>query len=200
MSLPYIPLYVDDYEAATAHLSLIEDGIYNRLLRLCWRTPGCKLPNDRDWIARKIRVSSDGERASLELVLSEFFTVKRGAIFSKRLRAEYEQASVTVRKRKEAGKSGGLAKSLKTVKIDPSKATVGLQQPEPEPEPEPIEKPNGFSKRASAQKPPGFVRVRKTTDALNDFLQEILSDERGTEIRSDGDWSDVPMLPAVRAG
>lgn len=59
------------------------------------------------------------------------------------------------------------------------------------------EKPNGFSGRASAQKPNGFVHIRKTTDAINDVIQEIRDDAERTGIGSEGDWCDVPMLPAV---
>ena len=32
--LPYFPLYPTDFEADTSHLTLEEDGAYNRLLRL----------------------------------------------------------------------------------------------------------------------------------------------------------------------
>ena len=32
--IPYLPLYVNDFEGDTAHLSLEEDGAYNRLIRL----------------------------------------------------------------------------------------------------------------------------------------------------------------------
>lgn len=150
MSLPYLPLFVDDYEADTAHLSLVEDGIYSRLLRLCWRSPKCRLPNDHDWIARRIRVSSDEERAAMTAVLDEFFTVRRNVIFSKRLSAEHERISASVERRKSAGKSGGRAKALKSKEIDPSNARALPKHPEPEPEP--YEKPTSFSRRASARK------------------------------------------------
>ncbi|MCP5097247.1 MAG: YdaU family protein, partial [Chloroflexi bacterium] len=36
MSLPYFPMYPTDFEADTSHLTLEEDGAYNRLLRLMW--------------------------------------------------------------------------------------------------------------------------------------------------------------------
>ena len=61
------------------------------------------------------------------------------------------------------------------------------------------EKPSGFSGRASARKPNGFVVVRKTTDAINDVIQEIHSDPQRIGIGGEGHWSDVPMLPPVRA-
>lgn len=150
MSLPYLPLFVDDYEADTAHLSLLEDGIYSRLLRLCWRSPKCQMPNDHEWIARKVRAFTKADREALTSVLDEFFTVRRGVIFSKRLSAERERISTSIRKRKKAGKSGGVAKALKTKELKAGNATAMLQHPEPEPEPN--KKPNGFFKRAGAPK------------------------------------------------
>lgn len=83
MSLPYFPLYADRYEADTTHLSMLEDGAYNRLLRLCWRSPGCKLPNDLPWIFRQCRAITDADKAAVEAVLSEFFTKGRGGYSSR---------------------------------------------------------------------------------------------------------------------
>lgn len=62
------------------------------------------------------------------------------------------------------------------------------------------EKPNGFSERASAKKPRGFVEVRKTTHAINDLIEEIRNDAERIGICSEGHGGDVPMLPAIRAG
>lgn len=62
------------------------------------------------------------------------------------------------------------------------------------------EKPNGFSERASAKKPRGFVEVRKTTHAINDLIEEIRNDAERIGIGSEGHGGDVPMLPAIRAG
>lgn len=124
--LPHMPLFVDDFEAATAHLTAEEDGIYNRLLRLCWRTPGCKIPTDPAWIARRLRVSmADYERVVAPL-LDEFFNVQAMLFYQKRLLREYERATMATKKRKEAGSTGGKAKSLKTAKNAPSNATSGL--------------------------------------------------------------------------
>ena len=137
---PYLPLYVDDYEAATAHLTPEEDGIYNRLLRLCWRTPGCSLPNEPAWIARKVRLSAADYERVAKPVIEEFFKVARGRLVQKRLKAEYEDISRKKAKRAKAGKSGGEAKALKSLTSDPSNATLLLGDmrafPNPEPEPE----------------------------------------------------------------
>lgn len=141
MTNPYMPLYVDDYEAATAHLTAEEDGVYNRLLRLCWRTPGCSLPNDPAWIARKIRLSmEDYDRIARPLV-AEFFKVAKGRIYQKRLREEHDAIARKKRMRKQAGKSGGIAKALKDKENTPSKRTdlLGHTRAFPEPYPEPKE-------------------------------------------------------------
>ena len=136
---PYIPLYVDDYEAATAHLTVEEDGLYNRLLRLAWRTPGCSLPTDHAWIARKVRMTVDDfERVGASL-LDEFFKVQRGRYVQRRLRDEYENISRKKAARQNAGKKGGAAKALKSKEIPVSNASDLLPDtrafPEPYPEP-----------------------------------------------------------------
>jgi len=139
---PYMPLYVDDYDAHTAHLSAAEDGVYMRLLRLCWRTPGCSLPNDPAWIARKVRLTPEQFDEIAQPVLDEFFRVSRGRLVQKRLKAEYDDISRKKSARQKAGKAGGDAKARKTKDNVPSNATAlpvhMCAFPEPEPKPEPI--------------------------------------------------------------
>lgn len=138
---PYIPLYVDDYDAATAHLTPAEDGVYMRLMRLCWRTPGCSLPNDDAWIARKIRLTQAEFETIAKPVLSEFFHLVRGRLVQRRLKDEYDDISRKKSARAKAGKSGGLAKSRKSKENDPSNAsdlpahTRAFPEPDPYPEP-----------------------------------------------------------------
>jgi len=137
---PYIPLYVDDFDAATTHLTIEEDGVYSRLLRLCWRTPGCSVPNDPTWIARKIRLSADDFERVARPVIEEFFRVQRGRLVQKRLKAEYDDITRKKTARVNAGKKGGAAKALKTGDDSSGNAT-GLPPhagafPEPKPEPE----------------------------------------------------------------
>lgn len=121
---PYIPLYVDDFEAATAHLSVEEDGVYNRLLRLCWRTPGCSLPNDTAWIARKIRMTPAQFERIAASVLTEFFKLQRGRFVQRRLKAEYDDISRKKSARQNAGKKGGDAKARKDNDNPSSNASV----------------------------------------------------------------------------
>lgn len=133
MSLPYFPMFPTDFDADTGHLSFAEDGAYNRLLRLSWRCPGAKMPDDLDWICRKARAFSDDDRALIAAILSEFFTRSGGKVFSRRLAKEWDEAHAAHNKRVSAGSRGGKAKALKTNKSGPSNAKAMLKQPEPEP-------------------------------------------------------------------
>ena len=75
MSLPYFNLYPTDFDGDTAHLTTEEDGAYNRLLRLCWKTAGCSLSNDDAWIKRMVRASDEEYERAYIAVIKEFFKV-----------------------------------------------------------------------------------------------------------------------------
>lgn len=135
MSLPYFPMYAKDFEGKTSHLSLAEDGAYNRLLRLMWMTPGCSIPADDAWIMRRMRCNKSEYNRVVKVVLDEFFTRENGRFSNARLCQEYEAAKNAHEKRVSAGKKGGKAKSLKNNETGSSKAEAMLKQPEPEPEP-----------------------------------------------------------------
>lgn len=135
MSLPYFPMYPTDFEADTSHLTLLEDGVYNRLLRLCWMTPGYSVPNDEAWIVRRLRARTDEEIEAVRVVLDEFFRVEKGRVFSPRLTREAMLAESAHQKRVDAGRKGGVAgKPRKTKKTDASNAKAKPKQPEPEPD------------------------------------------------------------------
>jgi uncharacterized protein YdaU (DUF1376 family) len=112
--LPYMQFYVDDFEGATAHLTLEEDGAYNRLLRLCWRQPDCSIPNDEAWLARMLRCDMATFERVVAPLLKEFFCEQRGRLFQKRQREEFLKGKELVNKRKEAGRKGGKSKRLNT--------------------------------------------------------------------------------------
>ena len=135
MSLPYFPMYPSDFEAKTSHLTIAEDGAYNRLLRICWMTPGCSMPADETWIMRRARAHSEDEQAAVRAVLDEFFTIEKGRYSNARLRKEWLAANDAHEKRRNAGSKGGKAKALKTNESASSNAVAKPKQPEPEPEP-----------------------------------------------------------------
>ena len=138
MSLAYFPLYPDRYEADTAHLTILEDGAYNRLLRLCWRCPQCKMPDDDAWIYRQMRATSAAEKGAVDRVLAEFFKRGKGKVWNPKLLEIHAQVSEAHLNKSEAGKRGAAAKALKKAENASSTASAALKQPEPEPEPERI--------------------------------------------------------------
>ncbi|MEM7684438.1 MAG: DUF1376 domain-containing protein [Pseudomonadota bacterium] len=155
MSLPYMPFYVSDYEADTAHLKTAEDGALMRLLRLQWRTPGCTLPDDSEWVRRRVRASVDDWQAMYIPIFDEFFVVERGRRFSQRLLREYEKARDLYEKRSAAGrKSGEQHKRLNSRESKDSNASANPQQPEPKPQPEPPLKRGAASQRQTATRLP----------------------------------------------
>lgn len=116
MSIPYFPMFPSDFEADTSHLTLEEDGAYNRLLRLMWMTPGCSLPDDDAWIRRRMRVDEATFARVVAVVIDEFMTREKGRIFNKRLSQEWLDANARHARRVNAGRKGGSTKALKTTK------------------------------------------------------------------------------------
>ncbi len=135
MSLPYFPMYPTDFEAKTSHLTMAEDGAYNRLLRLMWMTPGCSLPDNDAWIKRRMRCTDEEFEAVVLVVIDEFLTRSNGRLSSAKLTREFIKSNAAHKKRVNAGAKGGKAKALKTNTTRPSKAKAKPKQPEPEPEP-----------------------------------------------------------------
>ena len=135
MSLPYFPMFPKDFEAKTSHLTLAEDGAYNRLLRLMWMTSGCTLPADPAWLIRRLRVSSAEFDEVVRPVIDEFFVIKKGRLTQPNLARIYGETSVAHQKRVNAGSMGGKAKALNAKGNSSSNAKAMPKQPEPEPEP-----------------------------------------------------------------
>lgn len=176
MSIPYIPLYVADYEADTAHLTLEEDGAYNRLLRLCWRTAGCSIPADRKWIMRKMRVSADEYDRVVEPILEEFFTLGMGRWFNARLQYEMERVTERSEARSAAGRRGAAkrwqkTKPLKNKDTGDGKANADAMANRwhPEPEPEPKEDTNVSSTRKRKSR---ISETAEITDAMMRYAYE----------------------------
>jgi uncharacterized protein YdaU (DUF1376 family) len=147
-------MYPTDFEADTSHLTLEEDGAYNRLLRLMWMTPGCSLPDDDRWIQRRMRVDLATYERVIAPVIAEFLERKNGRVFSVRLRKEWKKVDETSRKRSEAGKKGGRPKDVenkqKEQKAGFDFVKAGPKQPEPEPEPYKKETKVSQKKRATS--------------------------------------------------
>ena len=149
MSLPYFPMYPSDFEAKTSHLTLAEDGAYNRLLRIMWMTSGCTIPDDDAWIMRRLRCDKDTFDTVVRIVIDEYFDSENGRLSNAKLSEIYTTTNEAHERRVSAGSKGGKAKALRNNDKGSSKAKAKLKQPEPEPEPYKKDTKVSTKKRAS---------------------------------------------------
>lgn len=115
--------HIGDYLKDTAHLSLLEHGVYTRLLDVYY-TRESGIPDSQ--AARLVGARSKDECAALKVVLGEFFNLIDDAWVQDRCEREIELASAQAEANRSNGKKGGRPKA----KPNPDKTE---------------EKPNGFS-------------------------------------------------------
>lgn len=66
--------HIGDWDSATAHLSLLEEALYGRLIRLYYRTER-PIPGDLGQACRLVRAANKQERDAVRTVLEEFFSL-----------------------------------------------------------------------------------------------------------------------------
>ena len=102
---PHLPLWVDAYLADTLHLTHEEHGLYLMLLMTIWRSPDCKIPNDLEWVKRRLRATDNQMENLVKNLLDEFFTTTGNHITQKRLKEEYEYVKKKAKKNSASAKS-----------------------------------------------------------------------------------------------
>lgn len=115
MNRPWMPLYVADYLADTAHLNAAESGAYLHLIMHYWLNDA--LPDNEKQLARIARMT-DLQWRTAKVILSDFF---HEGWKHARIDAEIARAEVKHSRRSEAGKRGGIAKA--NAKQNPSNAS-----------------------------------------------------------------------------
>lgn len=83
----YFELHIGDLTEATAHLSLLEDGVYGRLLRKYYATEK-PLPAEVKQIQRLVGARTKEERDAVDTVLAEFFELQDDGWHQSRCDAE----------------------------------------------------------------------------------------------------------------
>lgn len=71
----YYEHHIGDFDSATAHLSLVEDAVYRRLICLYYRSEA-PIPADVKQACRLVRAVTKAERDTVADVLREFFTLQ----------------------------------------------------------------------------------------------------------------------------
>ena len=99
----FYPFHVGDYQAHTSHLTDVEDLAYRRMLDLYYLGEA-PLPNDPQWIARRIRMPAAAQE--VQQVLNEYFTISEDG-FRRNKRCDLEISSY---QRMKTGGAKGAAK------------------------------------------------------------------------------------------
>jgi uncharacterized protein YdaU (DUF1376 family) len=85
----YYEHHIGDYAEATAHLSLLEDAVYSRLLRKYYATEQ-PLPADLKKVQRLVGARSKDELAAVVTVLEDFFTLEEDGYHNARCDREID--------------------------------------------------------------------------------------------------------------
>ena len=86
---PCLPIWTDAWVADTDHLTCEEEGVYFRLVRVMWRTPGCRVPNDVDWLAKHMRMTTKEVVEKVWPIIQQFCNTDGNWVFQKRLKREF---------------------------------------------------------------------------------------------------------------
>ena len=139
MTAPYMPLFVADYLADTAHLSAAEHGAYLMLVMNYWQR-GKPLPADDRKLAR-IAKMTDAEWQDSRSTLAEFFVEHDGVWSHKRVEAEMAVAEEKTAKAKKAARASAEARQANAQQMLSERSAdtellgevrLGKEEPKPE--------------------------------------------------------------------
>lgn len=179
-ALPYMPLYVADYLADTAHLTALENGAYLMLIMNYWQR-GKELPAGDKQLARIARVT-DEEWQQIRPALEEFFEETDGAWVHNRIehelekvRAKSEQASNAGRtsaQRKSNGRSTDVQRPLNHTDTD---TDTKKEREEPAPRVKILEEKEVVDASTHKETIRELLATRKLTDWEKQFLGSLAS-------------------------
>ncbi|WP_237173021.1 YdaU family protein [Paracandidimonas lactea] len=125
----YYPHHIGDYITATAHLTMLEDGAYRRLLDLYYSTEK-QLPRDRKALYRLARARTQEEQDAVDIVVEEFFVDTDDGWFHSRCDEEIEKARVSSERSRVNGKKGGRPRKQEPADIPLGSSDTENQNPE----------------------------------------------------------------------
>ncbi|WP_374349212.1 YdaU family protein [Chitinimonas sp.] len=103
----YYERHLGDYARDAGHLSMLEDGAYTRLLDRYYTT---ETGIAADQAHRIARARTREEKAAVDVVLAEFFTLTDGVWINQRAEEEIAKAQAKIKAAQENGKRGGRPK------------------------------------------------------------------------------------------
>lgn len=109
----YYQHHIGDYRRDTAHLSLLEHGVYRQLLDWYYLSED-PIPKETQVVFRRLCARTEAEFEAIETVLKEFFFLDSGW-HHKRCDAEIQAYQSNCKKNKLNGKLGGRPKKTQSV-------------------------------------------------------------------------------------
>lgn len=149
----YYEHHLGDYAKDTAHLTMLEHGAYRLLLDRYYGTEQ-GIPDDQ--AHRVARARTREEKAAVDAVLAEFFTLEAGVWKNGRAEEEIAKAQVKINAAKENGKKGGR----------PRKDKSGSEN-------ETHPKPNGFSVGSENETHPKALQSPDTSPQTSEELPVV---------------------------
>lgn len=105
----YYKHHIGDYRSDTAHLSLLEHGIYRQLLDMYYLSEQ-PIPKETDLLMRRLCARTDEETKLVKLVLQEFFFEMVDGWHHRRCDQEITEYHAKADVARENGKTGGRPK------------------------------------------------------------------------------------------
>lgn len=152
MNRPWMPWYIADYLADTAHLRAAQSGAYLHLIMHYWQRGG--LPSENVQLAAIARMT-DSEWKKARPIIEPFFQMPGWK--HKRVEEELAKSLAKYEARAAAGKKGGEAKA--EAKQNPSNATANEEARLNQPLSQPPSKPNPDQKRGESNSPSNLKLV-----------------------------------------
>lgn len=102
---------IGDYRRDTAHLSLLEHGVYRQLLDMYYLSES-PIPGETQQVFRRLSARTKEEQNVVEIILNEFFELSEEGWIHKRCDVEISDYRHKASKSRENGKKGGRPKSI----------------------------------------------------------------------------------------
>jgi uncharacterized protein YdaU (DUF1376 family) len=195
--LNYYPHHIGDYLRDTAHLTALEDGIYRRMLDVCYASEK-PLPLETQWVCRLVRATTQEEQDAVHQILGQFWIKRSDGWHNKRADEEITKAIKRIKTAKANGKRGGRKKTQQ----EPS----GLKN----------DNPVGLQPSLAHQKPKAKSQIEKQDAAsaappnggssVWDFGKSLLT-EQGLSLQASGaligswlrEWDEPTVADAIRS-
>lgn len=148
---------IGDYRRDTAHLSLLEHGVYRQLLDLYYLEES-PIPKDNRWVMRRLSAKTEDEQNAVVSVLNDFFLDCDDGWRHHRCDSVIADYVAKCDKNKVNGKKGGRPKSIpereKTQSVISGLANGKPNESETNPNQEPLTKNHKPKEKSEVDQPP----------------------------------------------